>query len=488
MRLTAKPTYTYREFCDFARHFNQVDLLAGIAHTMVGLPDTAADPAYRRTLPWALTALAKASVLHGNAHRKTRVQFQDIYNGCAIYNNIEPSEMTDPALSPVLNFLIRMAYEQFPFQESVYMDLARAEAFFNGYSGRKPLEVLDEAGVVELLGAPVTQAGGVALVLYASAMQFGGFFDPAVIDQENFALVRKQLPREEILSVINTTFATDVDGFRRLANGTPKLANLERYMFNPFTARPLLRLDDGRLLAPVPQLILRRLSPIELYYEGLKRWGEPFTRDLGELLEDYVGRQLQDFPDATVHSEIHYGGKSGKEKKSVDWLVVFDDLVLLVEAKATRLVAAARAGAEETKKKVSATLSEAFKQIDRTRQAIVDGIGQFSHIPADRPFIALVATLDPWYVANFGARDLTYKPQVQTLVASVRSIETLVGIGQRRPVSEILRQIADDTEMSTWDLGTALGGFQEPTDTNPILDTAWAKYPFNTPDEPTTTD
>ena len=147
-------------------------------------------------------------------------------------------------------------------------------------------------------------------------------------------------------SVINTLFAADFTDFRARAADTPQLTNLERYMFNPLTARPFLRLDHGRLIAIVPQLIAHRFSQIELYYDGLARWGERFTHDTGEPLEDYVGRQLGVLPNGLVQAEIPYDGKSKAEKKSVGWIVVFDDLLLLVEAKSTRLRAAAGAGNE----------------------------------------------------------------------------------------------------------------------------------------------
>ena len=83
----------------------------------------------------------------------------------------------------------------------------------------------------------------------------------------------------------------------------PPLPYLERYLFNPLTARPLLRPRDGRLLAPVLQTIGRKLSPIELYYLGIKRWGQAFARDMGELLEDYIGRQLASMPSVDVRRD-----------------------------------------------------------------------------------------------------------------------------------------------------------------------------------------
>ena len=471
--------YSYREFCDYARRFNQVGLLTEIARTALALPASAADPRYRRTLPWALAGLAKASICHGNPYRSAAVGRNTVPFGCFMYNNLRPDELDQAELKTAFGILVRIAYEQFPYQESVYEELARAEAFFGGYSGRKPLEVLDGQALAGLLGAPLRQAAGVALLLHASAQMNGGFFDPAWMVQANFADVLAAVPRKDVTSVIDAVFAGDFDDFRRQAAEAPPLPFLDRYTFNPLTARPLVRLDDGRLLAPVPQLITRKLSPAELYYLGLQRWDLPFARDMGELFEDYAGRQLGALPGVTVYPEVDYA--DGKNTVlGVDWIVVAEDSVLLVEAKATRVPAAARAGEGTAKESFKRTLGKAFNQISRTYQAIREGRPEFAAIPVDRPVHGLVATLDPWYIANSPlARALLPEPAVPTLVASARCLENLVAIGQRQPATRVLAEILSDTERRTWDLSTALGHYSADGDDNPILRAAWNRYPFS---------
>jgi hypothetical protein len=260
------------------------------------------------------------------------------------------------------------------------------------------------------------------------------------------------------------------------------LPYLERYLFNPLTARPLLRLRDGRLLAPVLQTIGRKLSPIELYYLGIKRWGQAFARDMGKLLEDYIGRQLASLPGVEVHPEVAYIEKSNVID-SVDWIVVFDDLVLLVEAKATRTPAAARAADVTAQGTYQATLGKAFEQINRTYRALQARVPAFDHILTDRPMFGLVATLDPWYMANSMAREFLPATDIPTMVASVREVEHLVGIGQRRSASGALSEIMrPDDERRMWELGTALGSLDEPADHNPLLDEAWARLPFDDPE------
>jgi hypothetical protein len=94
--------------------------------------------------------------------------------------------------------------------------------------------------------------------------------------------------------------------------------------------------------------------------------------------------------------------------------------------------------------------------------------------------LGLVATLDPWYMANSMAREFLPATDIPTMVASVREVEHLVGIGQRRPVSGVLSEIMrPGDERRTWELGTALGAFDESADRNPLLDSAWARLPFH---------
>jgi hypothetical protein len=199
---------------------------------------------------------------------------------------------------------------------------------------------------------------------------------------------------------------------------------------------------------------------------------------MGELLEDYIGRAACQHASVDVHPEIAYTNRRDAIY-SVDWIVVFDDLVLLVEAKARRTPAAARAADVTAQNTYQSTLGKAFKQINRTYRALQGRMAAFDHIPKDLPMLGLVATLDPWYMANSMAREFLPATDIPTMVASVREVEHLVGIGQRRPISGVLSEIMrPDDERRTWELGTALAAFDEPADRNPLLDSAWARLPF----------
>jgi hypothetical protein len=91
----------------------------------------------------------------------------------------------------------------------------------------------------------------------------------------------------------------------------------------------------------------------------------------------------------------------------------------------------------------------------------------------------MVGTLDPWYIANSLARSFLPATDVPTIVSSVRDIEYLVAVGQRRQVSGVLAEIErDGDERQTWELGVALRDFYQHGDRNPLLQRAWERLPL----------
>ena len=111
--------YPYRQFCDFVRRFDRAELLAAIARTALTLPPRVGEPGYAQTPPWALAAMVKASVCHGNPYRSTPVRPIDIRRGCFMHNNLRSGDN-------------RSGYElswSFPYSKRI----KGLVQFFNGY-------------------------------------------------------------------------------------------------------------------------------------------------------------------------------------------------------------------------------------------------------------------------------------------------------------------------------------------------------------------
>jgi hypothetical protein len=214
-----------------------------------------------------------------------------------------------------------------------------------------------------------------------------------------------------------------------------------------------------------------------VYYAGVEALGsheaEAFTRDIGVLCQDYVGRQLRLIPAGKVIPEIVYDD----DQRSVDWVVVFDDLVVLVEVKATRMTHLGRIGANRLSDDLKRCLGKAYKQVNRTDQLLTDGHRAFADIPADRPRIAIIGTLEPYWAANSAfVAEFLPEPTVLTTVASVREIERLVDVLATLGGPRTLTEMLADPERRTWNLANALPDIEVPK--NPILDSAWKSFPF----------
>ncbi|WSA79400.1 hypothetical protein OG930_29560 [Streptomyces sp. NBC_01799] len=466
---------TYAMFKNEVRRFNQQALLELIATKCNAFRDEEV-MRWSPTFPWALAATAQASLIYGNAHRSTIPRESDLARCCLLYTNITPLESIGSPLATPLSMLTRIAFEQFPYQESGSEEVARADAFFNAYSGRKSLEIVSEETLRERLGASVTEAVGVGLLLHGGAYYNRGYFDPGWLDQANFADVLKLVPRHTIESVIRAHYLIDIHSFRAKAADAPANPLLPQYTFNPLTERPFIQMPDGRALAPVPHLITRKLSPIELYYAGIKRFGEAFARDMGELFEDYVGRQFGALQHAAVHPEIEYRVKKNVVK-TVDWFVTVGGCLLLVEAKASRFTLGTRIGDGSLEAQLQKTIGKAYTQINRTYQALLDGqLGD--SVPRDLPVIGIVTTLDSAYGMN-GAfvREMLPDTNIPVLVASAREVEMLVAICQREDIGPILERIVSSEE-ATWHLGPALSEHYQQSDKNPLHEAAWDRYPL----------
>lgn len=151
--------------------------------------------------------------------------------------------------------------------------------------------------------------------------------------------------------------------------------------------------------------------------------------DLGNLFEQYVGRHLRLLPGAQVLPEITYGPKSARSK-TVDWIVVLPEVVLLVEVKSAIPTEPVRLGTPDATDAIVGKLGKAVSQIDITAQLIADRDPALAGVPADRPVLGLAVTLEPFHIAN--AFSLLPAGRTPVTVADAAEIEVLVTVTERR--------------------------------------------------------
>ena len=475
------PSLPYAAFRQACRAFRPSELLPVIARASAALGEPPYSNAVKHQMPpWGLAAAARESLLYGNEHRSKPADDNALL---ALMRKFQIAMDLDDTDAQDKDFLVRLTtrvtYEQFPYQESMFEELARSHAWMVEGLPDVETKVITEDSLAAMLdGVPLREAIGATFLLQVGALQNDGVYNPSWLDQPNFADVLKIYPRSNIEKMAARLITTPEDfraAFQEYSVGT---ATAARFDYNPLVATPFVDLGDGPL-APATRLILRTVTPGGLYYAGLAEHGNAFADDLGHLFEHYIGRQLKLIEGADVEPEIVFGKGGGD--KSGDWFVILPNLVILVEVKSRRLGPAARAGDAALLCSLAETLGGARKQLTRTVNHLADGHSAFAHIPTDRPMLGLIVTAEPFYTGAAYLLDHDVAlipggslPDVPVAAASARDIESLVTHGaDSGPL--LLAEIAKSNGggvVNLRDLGKKAGV------DNLILINAWSSYPW----------
>ena len=438
---------------------------------------------YRIYTPWALADAARVALTHGTEFNRTDATDDDLKAILAAYDALDDPYLHDRDLH---NFMLRKAGEQLTWQVSDFQMMARTIALFTQTTSDRPLQCLIPGWDTDVFGFSLRDYIGTAQLVWASAIQCSGFFDPAFFDTHDGELAAQHVARDTALKIIDAHFAGDAAAFReqdKVVAGRSMRADpqLRRYTYNPLRGRPLLNGYGTGYLCPVPQLVPAKVSPLGIYFSGLTHFkgkgylDRQFTIELGYIFEQYVGRHLQLIRSATVVPEIIYTANKS-EARGVDWIVVFDNLVLLVEVKSAIPTEPVRLGTLDAAEEITKKINKAYTKIDETASLIARQHPAFRGIPTDRPTLGMVVTLEPYHVGN--SRDFRgLLPDTQTRISLVDAaeIEAIVTINDA-PIGSLLLERDADAERSTWALTDALKGHEH--DRNPVLDAAWAATPW----------
>lgn len=433
--------------------------------------------------PWALADIARVSLVSGNEYRGPATE-RDLLECSAAYSAAQDPELPKIGADALVGFLLRTSSEQFIYTQSRYGDLGRTGAIFAQTTASKPLQVLDQAGWAEdLLGCSISQYVGIGFMVHSLAVTHGGRFSEEWLDGPGLVeKITSKIPVALIREVIENHFVGDLK-FYQQERSVFKPSPYRRFTYNPLVGKPIISgIGDGHLV-PVPGLIDRKISPLGFWYTGFEKWGKPFADDVGELFEQYVGRQLKLIPNADVHREITYGKP---EQHSVDWIVVCDKAVLLVEVKSVRPTEPIRLGSATVWDDLGGKLSKAYKQIEKSNQLIADNNPAFKDVPSSLPRIGVIVTMEDFPIANsleIRAK-LGVSPSIPTCVCSSEELELLVTITDEG-VETFLLAFLNDPSKQGWSLTNDVRDEKHAHTDNQVMDQAWAGYDWGVTPEKT---
>lgn len=468
------PRTTDDQYIQRVRRYRPSSLVPWIARVGAQYADIGSwlDGDYMRFTPWALADIARVSLVLGSEFLRDATR-DDLFRCAEDYRNLEDAELGSGNPGSTEAFLLRTGYQQVLFGQSLKGEIARNVALFEQTTPSRNLTVIQPGWDRDLLGCSLSQFAGIGVVVYAVAKRHDGRFSTHWFNHPELQSITSEIPVSLMRDVLDREFVGDRDFFRGFANQNQP-SPLRRFAFNPLLARPVTRIGHG-LYVPVPLQVIRKISLSGVWYAGVTRWLEPFAEDVGILFEQYVGRLLEIIPDATVHSEIHYDPDG--DKRSVDWIVVWDNAVLLVEVKSARATEAIRMGSTAGWTALGDKLGQAYEQLATTSQLIEARHPKFSHIPHDRHRIGLILTVEPYPFLDAGVIRSMFgaAPVIPTRVCSINTLEWLVCLPDRS-VGEYLVDLMTDPVKEGWEVlgGTEYAGVQFRP--NPVLDQAWASF------------
>ncbi|MFM9582442.1 nuclease-related domain-containing protein [Streptomyces caniscabiei] len=443
-------------------------------------------------VPWALLDVAWVSLARGrdgrpNATSPDLRQILDLFLALDDPVTREPEGMTRWE-----GYLQRATHHQGPWQEDAYAQLSRSIALLDQTpypdDADDPLEVILPGWDHDLLGCSLADYLGIVHLVWGCATahpnprrrgRFALDWYP-VADYDQFDGLRSPA---QVKTVLNRHFVTTKNKLRAAfpADHDPLL---RRYTHNPLRSRPLVGGVPGGYLVPVPAAVLGKTTPLGLYYTGgdnKSEWGKSFTNDVGRLFERYVGRQLDLLPDAEVHPEILVKLSKRESKKTIDFFVVFPDLVLLVEVKSTRPGEQLRLGKPDFTTLLANQFTRAFEQINRSVDLLRSGKHpELADIPADRRMIGMVVTAEPFHQINTPAHRVDLPDtKIPVMVTSIAELEDAVTITSTSLAK--LLCAADDAGVVSM---RQLFPQHEFLEHNAVLEQGWSAIPFARPRRP----
>jgi hypothetical protein len=431
--------------------------------------------------PWALADVARVSLVSGNEF-KSPATFDDLLRCCAAYVAVNDPGLAANNPGSFTGFMLRITSEQLSYEQSPFHLIGRTTAIFEQTppTPAKPLKVLKPGWDTTLLGCTLSQYVGTGFIIHIAATKNAGRFLAEWLDRPDLQSLTAALPPALMAAIADQNFVGSAEWFKRQREEQLP-GDYRRFSFNPLLAKPVVSGIAPEYVIPVPAQLFRKISPLGLYYAGIEKWENKFAEDLGELFEQYVGRQLQQIANSTVHAEIVYGKDN---KRSVDWIVVCEDTVVLVEVKSVRPTQHIRLGKPNAVDEFRRMLGHAFKQLSTTDELIANQHPKFAHIPADLPRVGLVVTMEPFEIAN--VKPLLdfheVEPPIPTNVCASIDLERLVTL-QDKGVGTFLIELLTDESKPGYRISTALKDHS--LGRNIVLDEAWASYawaPTNWPE------
>jgi len=346
--------------------------------------------------------------------------------------------------------LVRLAYQQFPFQEEVYHTLPRHLLLYLDMHVAYPT-IDPDVALLKKVGLSIKDFMTIGIAFHAASLEHSTF-DRKFIENTPIASLQPYVKPEKVTAFLSVV-AADFAAFRNLClQEVQQFPKAGLYRFNPLFDRPIIICKGGLLCVPVPLLLLYVVTK-GLYYDFLDGFsgdnGNPFSEWFGHAFEQYGGLLLRDaFGCGNVFEEPVYGKP---QRAGPDWTVTQGNTAIIFEFRSGRLNKRAKTYGdyEEIVELLERNVLETLKKIPIKINALRSGATGIS-LSGVTEYIPCVVTYEPLYSHELFLDVITRElrnqnvPEFDFELMSIEDLEWLLAwAAYEEPVEFIQKKLAN---------------------------------------------
>ncbi|MCG8910943.1 hypothetical protein [Pseudomonas sp. DP-17] len=398
----------YKPLRNFAQKLELQNSLVALWHYSQNLDNDKAvssefaniNPTGRATLrglvhPWELDILSREVILNAAPSSSDGKDLYRVRDLIAAVNLIRKLQDKQRDLAPgdvILHEMHRLAQQQFPWQRSLHIKLARFHRIYR--------ESNLNALIADRTGLTVSQ-------YYLMGVAMAG----ALLNKPYFNLSQsyRELGIDDTLrNVFFQKIMFPLADLRERTKSVQEYNGNWSYTINPLRKTPLVILPNSPAVAfcPIPRFLLERISD-GIFYDFTEIPG--FEDVYGAAYENYVGEIAVELASNKLEvKKLEPYMIKKAQKHGADWAILDSESVLLVEAKAKRLNLRARyefdtAAIDQEMDKLAKFVVQNYKNL----ADIKDGHTDFD--VGSRKVFPVIVTLVEWLLFNPQSRSILEK-------------------------------------------------------------------------------
>lgn len=377
------------------------------------------DKMMKGLVQWEFEILARELIL--NAKEKGGLRFANWADVARAANHIKKVENDmfgahEGHQDDVLYEIVRIAHRQFPWQVGISQEyIARYHWLYRQDGLKEAFE--------RIFGMTNTEMMQIGLALVGHLLSNSAIKLP----------IRNNLNDvcQNTIEKFIENMSTSIEDARAFYRANQQYNVNWAYTFNILREKPLIRVSDGHLICPLPNLLLWRLTT-GVYYDlvkvkdvNSKYLGPAVQQMIAKIAQTHLTEDFRVVPEAKYHV-----GKN--EKSSIDWIIESDTGTLFIEVKAARVSFKGISDLTDT----SSMASEFSKMREFARKAyatINDALnGKYEHWqPKNLPAFLMIVTLEDWQSLGFHVEREVFGP----LRADLEKLGIDTGLIDRVPMT-----------------------------------------------------